>query len=168
MSATQGITKSCPLSPLLGAIYLSPLDEALENFAKKDQAIYVHFMDDWVLLCKTRHQLRNAVKTMNVVLNKLKVTKHTFKTFIGRMIKGFDFLGNRLNTSVNVLHIAWMTWVNHKNKVAQLYEQGADLLSIERYVKRWLTWVKGGLRFDVELADRLFLEASGAGFLLRK
>lgn len=70
MSATQGITKGCPLSPLLGAVYLSPLDEALENFAKKDQAIYVCFMDDWVLLCKTRHQLRNAVKVMNVVLNK--------------------------------------------------------------------------------------------------
>ena len=38
---TQGISKSCPLSPLLGAIYLTPLDKAMEALPVK----YIRFME---------------------------------------------------------------------------------------------------------------------------
>ncbi len=87
----QGISKGCPLSPILGAVYLAALDEALAGYAKPRGLCYARFMDDWVILCKTRGQLRTAVRLMNRVLERLKVTKHPFKTYIGRMKEsGFD------------------------------------------------------------------------------
>ena len=35
--------------------------------------------------------------------------------------------------------------INHmKNRIGQLYEQGADLFRIGQYVKKWVQWVKAG------------------------
>ena len=50
-------------------------------------------MDDWVILSPTRWKLCKAIKAMNEVMNELKVLKHPDKTFIGRIVRGFDFLG---------------------------------------------------------------------------
>ena len=51
-------------------------------------------MDDWLILCKTRHQLRVVVRLMNQCLLALKQTKHPFKTYIGKIkANGFDFIG---------------------------------------------------------------------------
>jgi RNA-directed DNA polymerase len=50
-----------------------------------------------------RNQLRTAVRKMNRVLDTLKMTKHPFKTYIGRLrTTGFDFLGYRIGKSVIV------------------------------------------------------------------
>ena len=86
---TLGVSKSCPLSPLLGAIYLTPLDKAMAQLPVK----YIRFMDDWVIFAKTRWQLRRAIKLTNQVLDALRLTKHPDKTFIGRVSKTFDFCG---------------------------------------------------------------------------
>ena len=108
-------------------------------------------MDDWVILCRTRNQLRTAVRIMNRVLNAVKMTKHPFKTYIGRLrTTGFDFLGYRIgNRLINGLTIAWMTWANHRDKLNQLYEQGVSAKDIGRYVERWRRWVRSG----VEVVD---------------
>ena len=50
-------------------------------------------MDDIVVLAPTRWKLRWAVKAVNEVLSSLRLEKHPDKTFIGRIEKGFDFLG---------------------------------------------------------------------------
>ncbi|MCF6442143.1 hypothetical protein L1077_22210 [Pseudoalteromonas luteoviolacea] len=75
-----GINKGNPLSPLLGAVYLMPMDTRLSAFCRKQNMRYYRYMDDWVILCKTRHQLRHAVKIMNTCLEAVKQTKHPFKT----------------------------------------------------------------------------------------
>ncbi|MCP4108616.1 MAG: hypothetical protein GY749_24220 [Desulfobacteraceae bacterium] len=99
----------CPLSPLMGAIYLKPLDDALENL----DVFYARYMDDWVVLANSRWKLKKAVKLGNQVLNNLKVEKHPFKTFIGRVDHGFDFLGYRLTPgSGEGVEIAWRTVSN--------------------------------------------------------
>ena len=54
---------------------------------------YVRFMDDMLVLSPTRWKLKRAVKRLNEVFNDLKLEKHPDKTFIGRIEKGFDFLG---------------------------------------------------------------------------
>ena len=54
---------------------------------------YVRFMDDIVVLAPTRWKLRRAVRTVNGHLGALDLEKHPVKTFIGRIEKGFDFLG---------------------------------------------------------------------------
>ncbi len=53
----------------------------------------VRFMDDIVILAPTRWKLRAAVKALNQGLGALRLAKHPGKTFIGRIEKGFDFLG---------------------------------------------------------------------------
>ena len=72
----------------MAALYLKPLDDALAKL----NVFYTRFMDDWVILAKTRHQLKKAIKIVNQTLSKLKVEKHPDKTYIGRN-KGFQFLG---------------------------------------------------------------------------
>jgi RNA-directed DNA polymerase len=50
-------------------------------------------MDDILILAPSRWKLRRAVATLNTVLTCLRLQKHPDKTFIGRIEKGFDFLG---------------------------------------------------------------------------
>lgn len=73
----------------MDAIYLKPLDEVMTAAG----LCYTRYMDDWVILTRSRWRLRRAVKLMNQVLERLKVEKHPFKTYIGKAAKGFDILG---------------------------------------------------------------------------
>ncbi|RLS77165.1 MAG: hypothetical protein DWI02_10210, partial [Planctomycetota bacterium] len=75
----------CPLSPLMGALYLKRLDERIEATG----LIYARFMDDWVILAPTRWKLRAAVRIVNETLAELNVEQHPDKTFIGRVERGF-------------------------------------------------------------------------------
>ena len=86
----RGISLGCPLSPLMGALYLQRLDERIEATG----LIYARFMDDWVILAPTRWKRRAAVRIVNETLAELNVEQHPDKTFIGRVERGFDFLGS--------------------------------------------------------------------------
>ncbi|MEM6406557.1 MAG: reverse transcriptase/maturase family protein, partial [Pseudomonadota bacterium] len=91
---TVGITKGSPLSPLLGAIYLDAMDRAIGDYCRPRGLRYYRYMDDWLILCHTRHQLRAIVRLMNTQLNRVQQTKHPFKTYIGQLrTTGIDFLG---------------------------------------------------------------------------
>ena len=78
---TQFLPLGCPLSPLLGALYLKPLDERLAGA----DLFYSRFMDDWVTrsVAPTRWKLQAA----------LKVEQLPYKTFIGRISRGFASWG---------------------------------------------------------------------------
>ncbi|WP_088329932.1 hypothetical protein [Lacimicrobium sp. SS2-24] len=52
---------------------------------------YRRYMDDVIVLAKTRWHLRKGVKTVNQHFNQLKVEQAQNKTFIGRIKKGFVF-----------------------------------------------------------------------------
>jgi len=52
----QGLPIGSSLSPLLGAFYLRELDKRMERL----RVFYVRFMDDILIMAKTRWQLRNA------------------------------------------------------------------------------------------------------------
>ncbi len=127
----QGIHFGSPLSPLLEAIYLKPLDDAMAE----RNLCYVRYMDDWIILTKNRWQLKRAVKITNQVLNELKVEKHPFKTLFGKVAKGFDFLGYRLAPDdQNKVSVAWRTVRNHLDKIDRLYEQGVETERIWQYI----------------------------------
>jgi hypothetical protein len=72
----RGISLGCPLSPLMSALYLKSLDQAMETSG----LFYARFMDDWVVLAPTRWKLRKAIKKANQVLEQLIVEKHPDKT----------------------------------------------------------------------------------------
>ena len=53
----------------------------------------LRFMDDVLVLAKTRWKLREAVRVAKATLDELRLAKHPDTTFIGRVERGFDFLG---------------------------------------------------------------------------
>ena len=134
----RGISLGCPLSPLMGAFFLTELDE---RFAGRG-LFYVRFMDDILVLAPTRWQLRRAVKAVNEVLGSLRLEKHPDKTFIGRIEKGFDFLG--FHFSEDGLTVARPSIRKFVERAARLYEQEREERSgpsrLGRYIRRWVGW----------------------------
>lgn len=66
-------------------------------------------MDDIIVLSPSRWKLRKAIKTVNQHFDKLKLKQHPDKTTIGRIKKGFDFLGyqfgkEKITVSKRTLH----------------------------------------------------------------
>ncbi len=122
----------------MGAVYLKPLDDLMERL----DLPYVRYMDDWVILAKTRWALRRVVQQVNTILDNLKLEKHPDKTFIGRIDRGFDFLGYRF--VAEGLRLAAQTKQQFVERATRLYEQGAAASRIGEYVRHWLTWVRSG------------------------
>ena len=85
----KGIPMGSPLSPLLGAIALIPLDLAI---SKTNDVFYARFMDDWCILTKTKTALRKIVKKTHTILKSLHLDLHPMKTYIGKISHGFNFL----------------------------------------------------------------------------
>lgn len=92
--AEKGIPMGSPLSPLLGAIALIPLDLALGQIKG---VFYARYMDDWVVLTKSKTALRKVVKLTHNVLKTLKFHLHPMKTYIGKISHGFNFLAYYLD-----------------------------------------------------------------------
>jgi RNA-directed DNA polymerase len=135
----RGISLGCPLSPLMGALYLKLLDERVEETG----LAYARFMDDWVILAPTRWKLREAIRLVNRTLAELHVEQHPDKTFIGRISRGFDFLGYAFQPAG--LEVAPQAIERCVERVSRLYERGVDLIHIGTYVRRWLRWSRSGL-----------------------
>jgi len=135
---TKGISLGCPLSPLMAALFLKPLDTVMEGTG----LFYVRFMDDWIVIAPSRWKLRKAVTKVNDVLNELRLEKHPDKTFIGKATRGFAFLGYFLTPWG--ISVAEVTWKNMQKRIARLYEQGA--IRIGQYVTRWVRWVHAGVK----------------------
>ena len=115
---------------------------------------YARFMDDWVVLAPTRWKLRAAIRRANQVLCGLRLEKHPDKTFIGRLGRGFDFLGYRF--SELGLQLAAQTRQRFVERATRLQEQGAAPCRTVQYVRHWLTWVRsGGLELWGAFADKV-------------
>ena len=139
----HGITRGCALSPLIGAFYLKALDEALGNSGM----YYVRYMDDIIILAPTRWKLRQGIKTLQRIFGDLKLRCHPDKTFIGRINKGFDFLGYHF--SRQPLRLASTTVARFVDRFHRLYEQQKTApegaVRLGDYVTRWLRWTQAGL-----------------------
>lgn len=144
-TVTLGISLGCPLSPVMAALYLEPLDRRMEATG----LTYARFLDDWVILAPTRWSLRRAIVVVNETLRGLHVDQHPDKTFIGRIERGSTFLGYWI-TEKGVTGVAPSTWEAFQERVARLYEQNAPLedirRAVEQYVRRWKRWLMSGVR----------------------
>jgi len=104
-------------------------------------------MDDILVLAPTRWTLRQAVRQVNQALGTLGLEKAPDKTFIGRIEKGFDFLGDHF--SPERITVAAATVQRFVARATRLYEQERGkpegFLLLGWYVRRWVRWVAGGL-----------------------
>lgn len=148
-SPEKGISRSCPLSPLMGALHLYDMDE---HFSQQPNIHYARYMDDVIILANTRWQLRKHTKRLMQWFGEYGFEAHPDKTQIGRTEKGFDWMGAWL-THEGVTDIAPRAKANHREKVRRLYEQLARLPNWKRksaapkvharvstYRKRWHIW----------------------------
>lgn len=81
----------------------------------------------------------------NQVMARLKLAKHPDKTFIGRIAKGFDWLGYHL--SPGCLSVACKTLARFLARVRLLYEHDADANRIGAYGRRW--WIQRAWAFPL-------------------
>lgn len=81
------------ISPLLANIYLHVLDMFwAERFSSLGKLI--RYADDFVIICRTKHDAENAMQKVAQVMELLKLTLHPTKTRVVDMGQdGFDFLG---------------------------------------------------------------------------
>ncbi len=140
----RGMVAGGALSPLLGALYLSPLDTAMQKLVTSGKIYYVRYMDDIVILAKTRWHLRAAIRILNQVIRPLGLHLHREKRFIGRIAKGFDFLGYQIHPSRRLRPSA-ESLRRLVVRAGRLYERGDDSRRLWRYVTRWTRWLWGGL-----------------------
>ncbi len=113
----RGIPKGAPLSPLLSAFYPLDLDRRMAGL----DVGYMRYMDDILILAKTRWKIKKAIRVLNQTFVELKLEKHPEKTVIGKIEKGFDFLGYHI--SPEGLSLAKKTVGNFIERAARLYEQ---------------------------------------------
>lgn len=145
---SKGISSGCPLSPLVASFYLYELDKAFEG----KRVFYRRYMDDIIVLAKSRWQLRRAIRCINQHFAKLKVKQHPDKTFVGYTAKGFDFLGYQFNR--DALSVAKGTLEKHYCRLSRLYEQRKShpnwMTYLEDYRQHWFCWVKAGLNATLQ------------------
>lgn len=152
----KGISRGCPLSPLMGALHLVDMDE---HFSNQPNIHYARYMDDVIILAKTRWSLKKHTKRLMQWFGEYGFEAHPDKTQIGRTAKGFDWMGAWL-THAGVTDIAPRAKANHREKVRRLYEQLARLPKWKRksaapevharvstYRKRWNIWAGALLGF---------------------
>ena len=130
---------------LLGALYLTPLDRRMETLCKRKQLVhYVRYMDDIVLLARTRWQLRRAIAALHEEIAPLGLHLHRVKRFIGRTAQGFDFLGYRIRAGARLRPSA-EGLRRLRERARRLHEREGDRHRLRQYVLRWQRWHWGGL-----------------------
>jgi len=117
----KSIPRGCPLSPLFGALYLLQLDQ----LARDAKVSYGRYMDDFVIMCDKRHQLKKMIKRVYATCKIIGLKLAPEKTWVGRVAKGFDFLGYRISPK-GVL-IALGSWNRFTVKLHRLFEQGSTM-----------------------------------------
>jgi hypothetical protein len=86
------------ISPLLANVYLDFLDSVWERQCKQ-LGVLVRYCDDFVVLCKTERDCREAERRVRKLLRELKLELHPEKTRrvdLGWGKQGIDFLGCHL------------------------------------------------------------------------
>ncbi|MGR5464467.1 reverse transcriptase domain-containing protein [Photobacterium damselae] len=152
----KGIARSSSLSPLLGAFHLYCIDD---YFANQPNIYYARYMDDFIILTKTRWHLKRTVSKLNQFFEYFQFTQHPDKTFIGKIAKGFDWMGFWF-TDKGCISTAPRALSNHAKKLLWLYERVRKLPvqeqanRIERYLVRWERWQNNIMDSLLRVGDR--------------
>ncbi|HGS5347357.1 TPA: reverse transcriptase domain-containing protein [Vibrio cholerae] len=137
----SGIGRGCALSPLIGASLLYAIDS---DFAQRPDLYYARYMDDFIILAHSRWRLRRAIATLRGHLAEGGFSLHPDKTQIGKLTKGFDWLGGWYNEQGRV-GIAPCALHQYRTRSLRLYEQARRLgyshqeclARVQNYRVRW-------------------------------
>ena len=86
---TKGVPQGAVLSPLLANLYLTPLDQRMND----KQIRYVRYADDFIMLFNNHQQARETLDdTITYLQNKLKLQVNP-GSFVREISNGFNYLG---------------------------------------------------------------------------
>jgi len=91
---SKGTPQGGVISPLLANAVLHTLDMELDKHGLK----FVRYADDFVILCKTKHQAQGALDIVEKVMRELELELSPEKTHITHASEGFEFLGFLITT----------------------------------------------------------------------
>ena len=66
-----GLVAGGTLSPLIGAMYLSPLDAAMDALMAQSKIFYIRYMDDFLIMAETRWAFRRAIAAAHQIMQSL-------------------------------------------------------------------------------------------------
>ena len=140
----RGIKAGNALAPLIGALYCTPLDKLFLTWRRQKKIIgYARYMDDIVILCRSRWTLRRAIKTLHTQLAQLRLTVHTQKKrMIGRTRRGFDFCGYHIAQGKKIRPSS-ETLRRFQSRLTGLKSKGPQRL--RSYVIHWQRYIEAGL-----------------------
>lgn len=84
-----GALQGSPISPLLSNVYLHPFDQAASNQAYR----LIRYCDDFVILCRTESEAREARLFAEENLKRMRLTLNPDKTCLVAPEEEFNFLG---------------------------------------------------------------------------
>ncbi|HHR6132245.1 TPA: reverse transcriptase domain-containing protein [Providencia alcalifaciens] len=145
-----GIPRGCALSPLIGGSLLYHVDSYYGSLNPED-VFYARYMDDFLLLTRTRWQLRRGISQLSAFFNLSGFERHPDKTQTGRVDKGFDWLGIWFGADGPA--IAQRALNNHRERSLRLFErsrwrglsQKETEHRVQAYEERWRRWADGML-----------------------
>lgn len=146
----HGIPRGCALSPLIGGSLLRHIDGWYSSF-DSDEVFYARYMDDFLLLTRTRWQLRRGISRLAEFFDLSGFERHPEKTQTGRVEKGFDWLGIWFGADGATLSPRAIN--NHRERRVRLFEQARRrgissedaLMRVQAYETRWRRWADGML-----------------------
>lgn len=149
-TSPDGICRGSSLSPLLGTSYLWYVDSA---FARQENFFYVRDKDDFLFLSPRRWPVRRCVQQLRDYFDLAGFECHPDKTQLGRVDKGFDWLGVWFNAD-GPAGIAPRAKENHRLRKLRLEEQARRRrlsekeirLRVQQYERRWEGWAERQLR----------------------
>ena len=150
---TKGLPLGSTLSPFFGALYLTKLDK----ISDQKNIFYLRYMDDIIVLVKTKRQYTKARKHIFRILRELKLRVSPRKTSMGLLEKGFHYLGvnyqvarttcgNRNHVKPDCEKIQVTVDIHTRtsrralDKVKTLRTYAVNPAAIQRYLTRWATW----------------------------
>jgi RNA-directed DNA polymerase len=142
----KGIFRGCVLGPLMYPLHLW---EGGDYFSQQKNIRYARYMDDFVILAKSRWSLHRQFKALNRRLSDFGFVKHPDKTFIGPVHRCFDWLGSWL-TDLGVTGIAPRALKNYHEKVRRVYERVSHWQEknrsqrVSEHHHRWKLWATIG------------------------
>jgi hypothetical protein len=115
-------------------LYLIPLDRRMDRLCKGNRL--VHYVDDIVLLARTRWELRRAISALHQEIAAFGLQLHCIKCFIGHRTQGFDFLGDQIRAGARLRPSA-EGLRRMRVHARRLYEREGDWQRLRQYVLCW-------------------------------
>lgn len=150
---SAGISRGCALSPIIAASQLFEVDSDFASLCGSD-LFYQRYMDDFVILTRTRWQLRRAVAHLSGYFSATGFERHPDKTFTGSLTKGFDWLGLWFDAT-GATRISPRSLENHQTRLRTLRERDAKSRTLfesgngqdaHRYELHWHRWAQSLLQ----------------------